>query len=88
MALLYGRAGRLTAKNDGFRPGQWRQEAELVEYWKDDIRTNDVAAAGHNAAGHNNAAGWARARSHCRVAPPLIHFIPELLTSHIRCLGF
>ena len=22
MALLYGRAGRLTAKNDGFRPGQ------------------------------------------------------------------
>jgi hypothetical protein len=23
MALLYGRAGRLTAKNAGFRPGQW-----------------------------------------------------------------
>ena len=23
MALLYGRAGRLTAKNGGFRPGQW-----------------------------------------------------------------
>ena len=23
MAFLYGRAGRLTAKNGGFRPGQW-----------------------------------------------------------------
>jgi hypothetical protein len=23
MGLLYGRAGRLTAKNGGFRPGQW-----------------------------------------------------------------
>ena len=23
MALLYGRAGRLKAKNGGFRPGQW-----------------------------------------------------------------
>jgi hypothetical protein len=23
MALLYGRAGRLTAENGGFRPGQW-----------------------------------------------------------------
>jgi hypothetical protein len=23
MELLYGRAGRLTAKNGGFRPGQW-----------------------------------------------------------------
>jgi hypothetical protein len=23
MVLLYGRAGRLTAKNAGFRPGQW-----------------------------------------------------------------
>jgi len=26
MAFLYGRAGRLTAKNDGFRPGQWAKE--------------------------------------------------------------
>ena len=25
-------------------------------------------------------AGSARARSHCRFAPPLIHFIPDLLT--------
>jgi hypothetical protein len=24
MALLYGRAGRLTAQTGGFRPGQWR----------------------------------------------------------------
>ena len=24
MVLLYGRAGRLTARNGGFRPGQWR----------------------------------------------------------------
>jgi hypothetical protein len=23
MGLLYGRAGRLTAENGGFRPGQW-----------------------------------------------------------------
>ena len=23
MGLLYGHAGRLTAQNDGFRPGQW-----------------------------------------------------------------
>jgi hypothetical protein len=28
MGLLYGRAGRLTAKNGGFRPGQCRAEAE------------------------------------------------------------
>ena len=27
MALLYGRAGRLTAKNGGFRPGQWCDRA-------------------------------------------------------------
>jgi hypothetical protein len=25
MALLYGRAGHLTANNGGFRPGQWRR---------------------------------------------------------------
>ena len=25
MGFLYGRAGRLTAKNGGFRPGQWQQ---------------------------------------------------------------
>jgi hypothetical protein len=27
MALLYGRAGRLTAENGGFRPGQWCSRA-------------------------------------------------------------
>ena len=28
MGLLYGRAGRLTAKNGGFRPGQWLSDDE------------------------------------------------------------
>ena len=28
MAFLYGRAGRLTAKNGGFRPGQWIHDSE------------------------------------------------------------
>jgi hypothetical protein len=27
MALLYGRAGRVTAQNDDFRPGQWRSRS-------------------------------------------------------------
>ena len=31
MALLYGRAGRLTAKNGGFRPGQEVNPGEVVE---------------------------------------------------------
>ena len=26
MGLLYGRAGRLTAKHGGFRPGQWHDD--------------------------------------------------------------
>jgi hypothetical protein len=30
MALLYGRAGRLTAQNGGFRPGQLRQWARSL----------------------------------------------------------
>jgi hypothetical protein len=30
MALLYGRAGRLTAKNGGFRPGQFKN---LTNSW-------------------------------------------------------
>ena len=29
MALMYGRTGRLTAKNGGFRPGQTREKLEL-----------------------------------------------------------
>ena len=28
MVLLYGRAGRLTAKNGGFRPGQYEKDLE------------------------------------------------------------
>ena len=27
--------------------------------------------------------GWARARSHCRFVPPLIHFIPDSLTQSV-----
>ena len=30
MGLLYGRAGRLTAENGGFRPGQWGCAARLL----------------------------------------------------------
>jgi hypothetical protein len=30
MALLYGRAGRLTAKNGGFRPGQCYENEHLA----------------------------------------------------------
>ena len=30
MALLYGRAGRLTAKNGGFRPGQYHLYARFI----------------------------------------------------------
>ena len=26
--LLYGRAGRLNTKNAGFRPGQWKEQAQ------------------------------------------------------------
>ena len=33
MALLYGRAGRLTAKNGGFRPGQYHCECEAGAYF-------------------------------------------------------
>jgi N-acyl-D-aspartate/D-glutamate deacylase len=32
MGLLYGRAGRLTAKNGGFRPGQWIMDAHAPDY--------------------------------------------------------
>jgi hypothetical protein len=32
MGLLYGRAGRLTAKNGGFRPGQSRAEIQAGRY--------------------------------------------------------
>jgi hypothetical protein len=31
MGLLYGRAGRLTAENGGFRRGQWRHMLALRE---------------------------------------------------------
>jgi hypothetical protein len=30
MAILYGRAGRLTAKNGGFRPGQYSEKISLL----------------------------------------------------------
>ena len=30
MVLLYGRAGRLTAKNTGFRPGQPAEAADVM----------------------------------------------------------
>ena len=55
--FLYGRAGRLTAENGGFRPGQ------------------DATPFGQGS-------GTLRARSHCRFAPPFIHFIiiPDSLT--------
>jgi hypothetical protein len=33
MGLLYGRAGRLTAKNGGFRPGQAREAETPHEHW-------------------------------------------------------
>jgi hypothetical protein len=32
MAFLYGRAGRLTAKNDGFWPGQDLEQAVDVSF--------------------------------------------------------
>ena len=31
MGLLYGRAGRLTTKNAGFRPGQWVKKASIIQ---------------------------------------------------------
>jgi hypothetical protein len=30
MGLLYGRAGRLTAQNGGFRPGQWKKSPAVT----------------------------------------------------------
>jgi hypothetical protein len=35
MGLLYGRAGRLTTENGGFRPGQMPDEVEEQEQCKD-----------------------------------------------------
>jgi hypothetical protein len=36
MAFLYGRAGRLTAKTGGFRPGQELKELEEAAFSLDD----------------------------------------------------
>jgi hypothetical protein len=38
MALLYGRAGRFTAKNGGFRPGQYAEVLGLLAQntWNED----------------------------------------------------
>jgi hypothetical protein len=33
MGLLYGRAGRLTAENGGFRPGQWTGIGDFPFVW-------------------------------------------------------
>jgi hypothetical protein len=38
-ALLYGRDGRLTAENGGFRPGQfWREQLEELRRTKSQVR--------------------------------------------------
>ena len=47
MALLYGRAGRLTAKNGGFRPGKRRKEHELVADMYDFWVYNGQSASQH-----------------------------------------
>ena len=44
MALLYGRAGRLTARNGGFRPGQWRY-CSPGDVHRDEVYTFDEAGA-------------------------------------------
>ena len=66
MAFLYGRAGRLTAKNGGFRPPPGRRHEGAHP-----LRRPQRLAAGH---------GGLRARSHCRFVLLLIQFIPESLT--------
>jgi hypothetical protein len=47
MGLLYGRAGRLTAKNGGFRPGQNLQQLHVREVPGGDVlnvREGEAAA--------------------------------------------
>jgi hypothetical protein len=52
MAFLYGRAGRLTAKNGGFRPGQLPQSTKLrflEAFWESESpRLGETGAAGWN----------------------------------------
>ena len=38
MAVLYGRAGRLTCKTGGFRPGQWLGKKDLYSQGADPSR--------------------------------------------------
>ena len=46
MALSYGRAGRLTAKNGGFRPGQVHERLEAMDAKLDRIRADIRGLAG------------------------------------------
>ena len=42
MGLLYGRAGRLTAKNGGFRPGQWLEEKDKLIGGRDKLQATNA----------------------------------------------
>ena len=50
MGLLYGRAGRLTAENGGFRPGQSRADRTLA-----DLGGEDGGGGRHVDAGEDDA---------------------------------
>jgi hypothetical protein len=45
MAVLYGRAGRLTAKNGGFRPGQWNYGLYVDSGAQDGASPNSMGLA-------------------------------------------
>ena len=64
MARLYGRAGRLTAKNGEFWPGQYESRSPPREVRRPPARARYPPGATHAlslACGH-----WPRVRSHCR----------------------
>ena len=82
MALLYGRAGRLTAENGGFWPGQIqdRLEAMTLEIMHASPSALQLTAAGVDELRRElRGAPTRRARSHCRFLPPRIRFIPASL---------
>jgi hypothetical protein len=76
MALLYARAGRLTAENCfGFRPGQGDA---LLTAWADQLRAElgSRCAFGARQTEAKVAPGLGRM---CRLVLPCIHFIPDSL---------
>jgi hypothetical protein len=84
MALMYGRAGRLTAKNGGFRPPPppvlARAGARRVAPRVGRAPPAVLPSVAARAALEQARPGPPRARAHCRSVLPLVHFIPDSLT--------